>query len=163
MSYTAVDCHPLHSVCVFINLIGAHLYSREFSSSTLTKYLLPDNVKIIYKNALDEHVREDALPIVAYQSAGLRFVPYHAAHSFGSATNSTAAELSGAIVFTISTTNRTLTEELAFELGAFAISTHKDMQELNSHALIVPGKHHNIYSHFTEQFNGPFAAFFFYI
>jgi hypothetical protein len=131
MSYEPVNCHPLSAVCLFINAVGAHLQGRKFSSSTLTRDLLPDNVRLIYKSALDDKTREDALPIIAYQVAGLKFTPYHAAHTFNAGDKATVAELQGAITFTISTTNEALTSELAFELGAFAMSLHKDMQEHN--------------------------------
>lgn len=131
MSYEPVNCHPLEAVCLFINAVGAHLQGRKFASNTLTKELLPDNVRVIYKSALTDAIREDALPIVAYQVAGLKFTPYHAAHTFNMGDNATVAELQGAITFTVSTTNEALTSELAFELGAFAMSMHKDLQEFN--------------------------------
>lgn len=131
MSYKPTACHPMYSVCVFLNAVGAHLNGRNFSSPGLTKALLPDNIRVVYKSAADDKTREDALPIVAYRVTGIKLIPYYAAHGFSEdfRETSTAAEASCGVSFTVSTTSEALTSELALELGTFAFSLHKAMQE----------------------------------
>lgn len=125
---TVNNCHPLKSVCILLNAVGNHLSRREFMSPSLTEELLPKSTRIIYKSAAADETREDALPIVAYAVNGISLKPYHPQHHMGGY-GSTTAEMSGAITFTVSTTNEALTSELAFELASYCMSIHKAMQE----------------------------------
>lgn len=125
---TIANCHPLHSVCILLNGVSDHLSRREFMSPVLTKDLLPDNVRIVYKSAVEDKTREDALPIVAYRVNQVQLKPYYAAYSLGAPEGNTTAEMAGSISFEVSTTNEALTAELALEIGSYCMSMHKEMQ-----------------------------------
>lgn len=125
---TIINCHPLRSVCVLLNGVLNHLTRREFISPAITKDLLPDNVRIVYKSSAEDKTREDALPIVAYNVGPLEMKPYFAAYSLGAPEGNTTAEMGGAISFDISTTNEALTAELALEIGSYCMSMHKELQ-----------------------------------
>ena len=129
---TVNNCHPLKSVCVLLNAVGNHLDRRSFMSPTLTEELLPHNVSIVYKSAAADETREDALPIVAYAVTAIQLKPYYPRQHIGGA-GGTAAEMTGSIAFVVSTTNEALTSELAFELGAYCMSIHKEMQSFDMH------------------------------
>jgi hypothetical protein len=105
-----------------------HLNRREFISPVLTEDLLPSNVRIVYKSAVEDKTREDALPIVAYQVSQITLTPFHAAYSFGSSSGNTTAEMTGVISFNVSTTNEALSAELALEIASYCMSMHKEMQ-----------------------------------
>lgn len=129
IDFTPSDCHPLHSVCLLLNAVQFHLDRREFMSPALTKKLLPDNTRIVYKSAEADKTREDALPIVAYKVVEISLEPYMSAYSLSGVDGDTTAEMSGAIVFFVSTTSESLTSELALEVGSYVISIHKQLQE----------------------------------
>lgn len=125
---TANRCHPLSNVCLLLNAVGNHLHQRNFMSSTLTEDLLPANTRIIYKSAAADETREDALPIVAYEVDTISLAPYQPTYSM-IGQDATTAVMSGAINFTISTTNEALTSELALEIGGYCMGLHKALQE----------------------------------
>ena len=127
MSIEVSNCHPLKSMCLFLNAVGHHLNVRKFISTTLTEELLPSSTRIVYKSGNEDIVREDALPIIAYRIAGIELQPFQAAYGIGD-TGNTAAEMSSAVHFTVSTTNEALTSELALEVGQFCMSMHKVLQ-----------------------------------
>lgn len=122
-------CHPLRSVCVFLNAVGHHLSTRNFISPTLTDDLLPNDTRIVYKSGNENNTREDALPIVAYRVTGIQLQPFYAAYGAGGDAGNTSADMTGAIKFSISTTNEALTSELALEIGQFCMSMHKVLQK----------------------------------
>lgn len=123
------QCHPLKSICLLLNGVEHHLNRREFSSPTLTKELLPDNVRIVFKSAADDIAREDALPIVAHQVSGLQITPYFAYHNFiPTQGEAITAELAGGVNFTVSTTNEALTAELATEIGVYCMTIYRSLR-----------------------------------
>lgn len=128
LEYTPTNCHPLHSVCLLLNAVQFHLNRREFMSPALTKMLLPDNTRIIYKSAASDKTREDALPIVAYKVGGLSLVPFFGEYSLGGEDGNTTAEMNGEISFAVSTTNEALTSELALEIGTYCMSIYKELR-----------------------------------
>lgn len=123
-------CHPLRGICLLLNLVGSHLDLREFMSPSLTKELLPDSTRIIYKPELDRTIREDALPMVAYGTKGFKFIPIHGLNT----SPGTLTKLDGRVAFIVSTTSEALTSELSFEIGA-AIMAYSD--ELKGSSCIV--------------------------
>ena len=126
------NCHPLANVCLLLNAVGRHLESGNFMSSTLDEHLLPKSERIVYKSSAADETREDALPIVAYTVGNLTLTPYQPHQHIGG-DGSTAAELTGSIQYTVSTTNEALTSELAFEIAAYCMSLHKALQEHSMH------------------------------
>lgn len=124
-----LNCHPLRSVCILLNGVLNHLNRREFISPAITRELLPDNVKIVYKSSAEDKTREDALPIVAYSVGPVSMQPFYGAYSLGITEGNTTAEMAGAINFEVSTTNEALTAELALEIGSYCMSMHKELQQ----------------------------------
>lgn len=121
-------CHPLHGMCIALNLAGAHLEGRNWISSTLDNTLLPPYVGIIYRDALDVEAREDSLPVVTYDTTGFTF---NNPQVITRPLNGNMQQLSGGLKFTISTTNKALTRELAFELGALFSALRADLTNHN--------------------------------
>ena len=122
-------CHPLLGVCIILNLIADHLNKKEFISPVL-KDEIPDYTKIIYKSALDDSKREDALPIVTYKSAGSNFQPYNPQFSLG-VRGGTSIQLNHNLSFKVSTTNEGLTNELSLEIGGLIASLIKDLRSVD--------------------------------
>lgn len=127
-------CHPLHGVCISLNLVGAHLEKRQWISSTLDDSLLPTYVDIIYRDALDVEAREDSLPVITYDTTGFTFTnPQVMARPLGG----NMQQLSGGLKFTVSTTNKALTRELAFEIGALFSALRADLTNHNFYAAAI--------------------------
>lgn len=124
-------CHPLKSICLFLNAVAYHLDQHKFISSTLTEELLPKTTRIVYKSDAADKTRDDALPIVAYAVAQLRIVPFFPSSSIQGTSNGTAGDLLTTLRFTVSTTNEALTSELAFEIAQLCMTLHKTMQPYN--------------------------------
>ncbi len=119
-------CHPLKGVCAVLNLVGAHLEAGEWCSPGLTKALLPESVRVVYKSGVETTEREDALPIVAYQVAGIVIAPFLPQ---GIPTDKTVTEMSVGLRFRISTTSEALTSELGIELGGLLMANHADLRD----------------------------------
>ena len=119
-------CHPLNGVCAMLNLVGAHLEQGEWCSPGLTKALLPENVRVVYKSGVEDTEREDALPIVAYQILGISIQPLLPQ---GVPAGKTITETSVNLKFRVSTTSEALTSELCIELGGLLMANHSDLRE----------------------------------
>lgn len=124
-------CHPLNSVCLFLNAVAAHLDRHKFISRTLTESLLPASTRIVFKSAASDKIRDDALPIVAYSVGTITAVPYYPHNAAPGTTNGTAADLTTTLYFKVSTTNEALSAELAFEILQLSMSLWKGMQAHN--------------------------------
>lgn len=124
-------CHPLHGICISLNLVGSHLEKRQWISGTLDGSLLPQSVDIIYRDVLDNEAREDSLPIIAYDTTEFTFSnPQVLTRPLGG----NMQQLSGGLRFTVSTTNKALTRELAFEIGALFSALRADLTKHNFYA-----------------------------
>ena len=121
-------CHPLKSVCLFLNAVANHLDLHDFISPTLTEDLLPKTTRIVFKSEPEDKTRDDALPMVAYSVGELTITPMRPTSVVQGTSNGTMGELLTNIRFTVSTTNEALTAELAFELAQFSMAILKTMQ-----------------------------------
>ena len=118
-------CHPLRGVCAVLNLVGHHLESKEWCSPGLTKAILPDTVRVVYKSGVETDEREDALPIVSYKIAEIAMEPFLPQ---GVPSDKTITDVSVGLVFTVSTTSESLTSELCLELGGLLMANHADLR-----------------------------------
>lgn len=111
-------CHPLRPICVFLNVVGAYLYRKQFMNSLLAPPLVTEETQIRYLKAVyeDKHVTSD--PLVTYKCDGFTMgkLPYGSMNI----PSMTPSSLSSAITFTVSTVSDVFTEGLAFEIGAFS-------------------------------------------
>lgn len=122
-------CHPLQGVCILLNLVADHLDRKSFISEVLTNEI-PADTRIVYKSAVADKTREDALPIVAYKSLGSKFIPFNPQHNLG-VKGGTALQLAHNLAFTVSTTSEGLTGELSFEIGGLIASLTKDLRNID--------------------------------
>ena len=93
-------CHPLRPICVFLSVVGAYLYRKQFMNSLLAPPLVTEETQIRYK------CDGFAMGKLPYGSMNIPSM--------------TPSSLSSAITFTVSTVSDVFTEGLAFEIGAFS-------------------------------------------
>ena len=122
-------CHPLKGVCIVLSLVEDHLRKKDFISTSL-KNEIPEHTNIVFKSAVEENVREDALPIVAYKSGEISLHPFNPQHNIG-VVGGTALQVTYRLSFIVSTTSEGLTNELSLEIGALIGALIKDLREVD--------------------------------
>lgn len=116
--------HPLTGVCALLNLVGSFIYLKNWDNSGPSENLLPRSTAIIYKRAIDDTRRNDALPIVAYDVGDLsisRFMRTIGSEQLGGE-GSVSGKVDTTVTFTVSSPNYALTSSLAYAIGTFCFA-----------------------------------------
>ena len=115
---TDIICHPLRPVCVLLNVLSAHLYRKNFISPNLSDPLVKADTVIRFLDAVPEQKQIAADPTVSYSVGPFTMQPTQ----HGAVTGEPLIDLRGVISMEVSTASKTLTQELAFELGAVCMA-----------------------------------------
>lgn len=113
-----IICHPLRPVCVLLNVLASHIYRKNFISPNLKDPLVKADTIIRFLDAVPEQKQITADPTVSYSVGPFSMQPTQ----HGAATGEPLIDLRGAINMEVSTSSKTLTQELAFELGAVCMA-----------------------------------------
>lgn len=110
-------CHPLRPVCVFLNMVSAYLYRKDFMNKLLAPPVIPENTEIRFLKAVYEDKLITSDPFVTYKCDGYSIgrTPY----GILNAPAYNPSKMNSSMTFTVSTNSDILTEGLAFEIGTY--------------------------------------------
>ena len=142
-------CNPLNGICALLNCIETHLMRRDFMNPELTDPLLPADTHIQFVDAVDMKKTAYAHPVVAYKRGDIVIQR----SGQGQLSNSGINDMASTIVLIVSTSIKSLTEALSFELGTvlWALDQPLKSENLYMQRVVVGEVKHDLENHCYES------------